>query len=487
MTKIKILFLITLFFLIGQELYAQKNTPNREKNGMAESMVFENESCNEGDAYMQIGDKKYYDGDKAFICANGDTKIYAFQENGQALSDLGVLWWKGAIPSIYPEDGANVAILEEIEVSSSLIGTPVVVSVDDIEINIRVVTVEITYSYPMDETWGGPSGGGYGFDDNASENTSVYPSHATSPEPGIVWKSIEIGNSDKLDYIVNPLGAGAGAGNNMDFTHGEKIDLIPNDNVNPGMGSVNIIGGQVGESFIYIEEGAGACYANTVTYNPKYRTVGIITVNSPEHQNEFVVNTEAIQVELNKVYSQAVFQWTVLNLGSETIDYDRYPMNGFLDSDDPTRERDEQGYFIEYSREMVYIWENSSQVTNNRSRCDNFIFIVDRTALGDERENSLGGQNIIGENFGFMKVDGSVLSGHPSVLPENVLGHELGHSVGLRHPFSEALGGFGSQWRGKDPSNIMEYGDFSDVSIVDFAGGGLLRKYQWDKLQDIGL
>lgn len=406
-------------------------------------MTFEDASCEQNnDAYILLQDnedQKYRDGETAFVCTTPKVvELVAYFEDGRLLSDEGIVTWQGATVD---NSESHKATFLRADASSGLSDAiEVTASVGITSLTIKLISAKASYSEL--------EGQKYGFDDNDEREAYPYPSHRATEPWGVVWKSIKLGDTDGMNYSLEPsIAASTGR---MKF-YGGTVSVSPT--VANVQGTVNITGNSIGDSEIYIN-GGGGCRARTAVYNGRIMTLGLILVDAPDRQNEYIIDDNirnTIQQELQNVYKKAIVQWEVRNLGRETIAYD---LNG-------------DGLLMTarnnlYSDEQNYILDNSTLANG----CDRYLFFTDKSDLND-----IGGQNEIGNTRGgFIRVDGLVGS---AMLPPNMIGHELGHSFSLLHPFQEFA------WSGKDEDNIMQYRTGNEFRI-----GEILRKFQWDTIQD---
>lgn len=169
---------------------------------------------------------------------------------------------------------------------------------------------------------------------------------------------------------------------------------------------------------------------------------------------DIAVNKTNIEVALNNIYKPYGITWEV------TIDQ---PFtNTSWDTDKKGLETTGSGFFSEYTPEMKAL---NAAYTRERG-VDNQSVYLFWFAQKPESDQNLQGDMPLESRFGYLF--------SPTVTDKThqTMAHELGHGVfQLRHTFGD---------RYNIPQNTT-------TNLMDYAGGGVLKKYQWDLIHDPAL
>ena len=182
---------------------------------------------------------------------------------------------------------------------------------------------------------------------------------------------------------------------------------------------------------------------NVVSYNKLTRKVVLVPVNN----NKYPGSIDDLKKELNKIYSQAVVEWTV----AEGSNIDVTLSSEFDDG--------ESGLLSNYTDDMKKV---INAYTQNHSLANDtyYLFLVAKPKSKDKL-----GYMPRKKQAGFIFVDNVAKEKYPA----NTIAHELGHGAfRLEHTFDE----YPALSKGTT-DNLMDYGS-----------GAALYKYQWDNVHN---
>ena len=258
----------------------------------------------------------------------------------------------------------------------------------------------------------------YGFDDHTD---------ASGP-----WKSVEVGKTDKVQAEITPAGKFA----NVAFTSSDtaKVTESPTTATSNSQ-EITLTGVTKGESEI-----KGACGGAELgkmkvkAYTKNTKTVAVRLVNETGWTSTDVADAD-IKAALQKVYAQAVVEFTLTRLPAKTVAFD-INGDGKIDVDS---------------------WM-SAEMAKVRDACkddsyDFNIFLVDNPSDGST------GFMQLNQRYGFIHAGNSK-------NPSQTIAHEMGHGQGLSHESSDSV-------------NVMH--PTAEANVGEFKKWRL-RKDQWDKV-----
>jgi hypothetical protein len=262
-------------------------------------------------------------------------------------------------------------------------------------------------------------GTNYGFDN-----------HTDSAVP---WKSVEKGKSDTVKAKITPADRAKKA--EFESKDTSKATVSPSK-ASANNETVTITGVDKGETEVKSTCGGSELgKMNIKTYIKKTKTVAVRLAHEKNYNSTDVSDADA-ESYLNRVYKQAVFEFTITRLPEKTVEFD-------INSD---------------GKVDVGSWM-SDEMKKIRDECkddsyDYNIFLVDKPSDG-----SLGFMDF-NQKYGFVHLDNSS-------YPGNTIAHELGHGgFGLEHPDQQT-----------PPDN-----DTDNLMHSDEPNPWRLRKNQWDKI-----
>lgn len=250
----------------------------------------------------------------------------------------------------------------------------------------------------------------------------------------VPWKSVEKAKTDTVVARIEP----AFASRYIKFTSTDEAvaKVSPADGKAHSEGKVKLTVTGVADGTATVQAKIGEKVLGKFkvqVYTKKSKTVGVRLV----HEKNYT-STDAADGTLtafaDKVYKQAVFEWKLTRLAAKTVEFDKNG-DGKVDVDNWM------------SDEMKAIRDGAKDDSYDRN-----VFIVSKPSDG---------------SFGFADFNQKYVYMHPelTITPEMTYAHELGHTLGLKHPPDEGK---------NDPSNVMTQGEGTHMYR--------LRKYQWDKV-----
>lgn len=321
--------------------------------------------------------------------------------------------------------------------SASKIASPTSTSYDD-----TAATAGTTYYYwAKAKNTGGTSGfsnsdTGYRVSVvfNESGTKYGYDGYTDSKHP---WKSLETGLSDTVRAVTAPSSAYKSV--SLTSSSSSAISVSP---AAPTSAS-QIVTNQAGDSRTTAQINARVndsnfAYYKAAAYRKVQKTVAVILVNESDTDgsgpNKGYTSTNisdaSITSELQKVYKQAIIEWTVVRRSTCTVDFD---LNNDVKLD----------VSVWMTPEMQKIRDACGSSTHAYN-----IFLVNKPSV-----NGRAGSMMFNQKYGFVHADWG---------NANTVAHELGHGAGgLTHTTP-------------DSDNIMY--DFEATTRLR------LRKNQWDQL-----
>jgi hypothetical protein len=318
----------------------------------------------------------------------------------------------------------------------STAGPETIASLDDIDYDVTFKAVESQ---------------SYGFDLN-EKATGAEKIQIRGRDYEVAWKSIETGAIDRVNAIAGdeqtfPSVVGFKA-NGVELPkqpgsdESEKIIMLSGkvDGQEEPVSAYVLVKEKEGEQPKEVEIGR----LNVKTYDKIRNELIIVPVNDAGN----VPDASALQEELNKIYKQAVVEWSVTV--AMPFKYSKEELKG-IDSE----ESDFLSSFPEKMEIMNRTYKNSIYMDGDAY----YLFIVEGT--GSKRDGFMPFK----KRFGYIFSDGR----SPEQI-QTTIAHELGHGAfRLRHTFSPE--------EFKAPEG-------STANLMDYNNGTELKKYQWDLVHD---
>ena len=457
--------------------------------------------------YLEIMGSKYYDNDAAFVCSSDLTTLFwvsliAYHPDGTPFPASTIWEANGTQFAEGPNAILSSVNYEPLQLNNPTVKAYYINGTDEISVTVSVTFTRIEFRESTMQA--------HGFDPN-KQHEQYYPSYIS----GIAWKSLPLNGMDIFEASMVPSDVyphvTIHSSNQVNFpvtpnnpTFNTQI-LTAGANV---LGSAHVYSQVEGQDDPCTVEGVNS-QVNVVSYMPKSKMVKFIVVQEenddvqtigtgqggnpyqvcvspgsnnfrdtpkdPSNDDEVtsddlyintgangISETQALNVNtnytmaaavdleegleyLNQVYKGAIKNWNVASEPGESvlINYD-------LDRDGK----------LDIGPEM--------QIIVNSGCCPEdddlyYVFLVDKLQLSGEPYGFALGQT----RYVWVASDqGSANDVYDTIA------HELGHALGLQHPF-EQFSGFP---QGYDPFNVMDY------TIQGFNQQRSLRKYQWDEL-----
>jgi TANFOR domain-containing protein len=185
---------------------------------------------------------------------------------------------------------------------------------------------------------------------------------------------------------------------------------------------------------------------NIASYEKLYKKLVIVPVNN----TPLPVSQEEVRERLNKIYSQAVVEWSVEIKASLFSDYD--VTNDGLDDD---KEIIKNSSYTSEMKTIINDYKNKEALADDA----HYLFIVPRSKSANQ------GYNPYKKQIGFIFMEPLQASKDGFVT---TAAHELGHGAfNLKHTF--------------DNTSIPKY---ATDNLMDYNGASKLDKYQWDLIHD---
>lgn len=262
------------------------------------------------------------------------------------------------------------------------------------------------------------------------------------------WKSVATGQTDNVFALLD--------GTNVDKSKihfeqgGQSVTSTQGQNANTSVLSVKGIADGVEEGLVALYTPADTAKkeqvlgkVNVVTYNQIDKRVVIVPVNGNTFDKFGIVKT--LQDSLNRIYGQAVVNWTVELKAGITVD----GISPFHEGGTGLLSN-----FTDHMKQVIDVYK-SNVIPDTY-----YLFLV-----SNPEDPSVLGVMPRSKNYGFIFAD------KHSTLPSiaRTMAHELGHGAfNLHHTFME-------------PNFTITQG--TTDNLMDYPAGPKLYKYQWDKIR----
>lgn len=446
-TKLILLCFLSII-LLNVDSIAQIKTL---KNNSPASLDF---SC-AGD-YMEIDGKKYFNNGTVFYCSTtgiGFTvEIFAYQENGSAYPAF--TQWE-FIPPPFPYNLGSTFSGNKAYISGDLyagaVNHPIIAKAFFMDgqalrsVSVNVVFTRVAFKEHENQM--------YGFDENKSAESSY-----SSYFQGIAWKSVLLNGSDVFKAEMAPPGVHPYI--TIHSGDGQNFPVAPDvPNTNPQ--DVTVEGGVPGSTYVYAKAGQnGPCeqsyfnsQVNMVAYPLKNKTVKFFLLEGDDAND---ISAAAAHSTLNEIYHDAVFDWAMSPVEIVTIEVN-YDADGDGMVDIP---------------EMQAIVEACCPWVEDVR----YVIFVDAFDFPPGLATYPFGFTLPGLGTSF------VWTMQPAEDVYETVAHELGHTLGLQHPFED----FSGHFPGKDPDNFMDYYKFINANgeLISAPHTAKIRKYHWEELRN---
>lgn len=394
--------------------------------------------------YIEIEGVKYYDNESAFVCSSVYQTLFllslnAFHPDGSPFP-LSTIWEANGVQI---QNGIlSSTPFEPLQLNSPEVKAYYLNGQDEVSVTIRITFSRIEFSESASQL--------YGFDPN-KQGEQHYPSYIS----GEAWKSIQLNETDVFNVDMTPTGVfpfvtiHSSNGVNFPVTPGN-----PSGNSNVLTAGADILGSAY--AYSKIEDQNVACtiegqisQVNLASYEPKTKMIKFYVVEEDNHTNfALAANTDvnAVYNDLNQIFKGGVFEWEAnpLELNHIVVDYDE--------------DEDEK---LDITEMQAIVQSGCCPQTPDLY----YVFLVDNIQL-------IPGNDPYGFALGTSRYTWVAANQASDKDVYDTIAHELGHSLGLEHPFVQ----FPGHPEGFDPPNIMDY------TIQNYVFPRIFRKYQWDEI-----